>query len=64
VAGALVDADGCGVDGAPGCCTEICDLEDEAPPEMVCATQAERCRAFYESDAVLMGYERVGLCEL
>ncbi|WP_146661679.1 hypothetical protein [Enhygromyxa salina] len=64
VPGALVDAEGCGVEGAAGCCTEICDLDDEAPPEMVCPTEAERCRAFYDAGAVLMGYERVGLCEL
>ncbi|PRP99671.1 hypothetical protein [Enhygromyxa salina] len=64
VAGAQVDAEGCGVGGAVGCCTEICDLDDESPPELVCPTEAERCRAFYDSDAVLMGYERVGLCEL
>jgi hypothetical protein len=64
VAGALVDAEGCGVDGAAGCCAEICDLENDAAPETVCATEAERCEAFYESSAVLMGYERVGVCEL
>lgn len=75
IPGALVDAVGCGgeapegeegeaVETAPGCCAQICDREDEAPPETVCATQLERCEAFYDNDAVLMGYERVGVCEL
>ena len=64
VPGMLVDAEGCGVDGADGCCAQICDLEDEAPPETVCATEAERCNAYYKSNAVLMGYGSVGICEL
>lgn len=64
MSGALVDAVGCGMQGAVGCCGAICALEGGAPVEGVCPTEAERCEPFYDSDAVLMGYEQVGLCQL
>ncbi|PRQ02347.1 hypothetical protein ENSA5_24020 [Enhygromyxa salina] len=64
MSGALVDAEGCGLDGAPGCCGAICTLDEAAAVEGQCPSEAERCEPFYESDAVLMGYEQVGLCQL
>lgn len=61
--GMRVDAEGCGPEGSPGCCGQVCDLDDQGPPEEVCPTPDERCRAYYDASAVLKGYEKVGLCE-
>lgn len=61
--GGLVDAEGCGTELA-GCCARICALDDGAPVEGVCPSEAERCEPYYDSDSVLMGYDNVGICEL
>ena len=61
LSGAIVDADGCGgEEGAAGCCGAICDLEQTS----TCPGAAEQCEPFYEDDAVMMGFEQVGLCRL
>ncbi|MCA9685870.1 MAG: hypothetical protein KC457_27080 [Myxococcales bacterium] len=64
VAGTLVDAEGCGIDGAIGCCTEVCQLPDlkagEEPP--ICPGEFEGCAPFYTGNSTLGGYERVGYC--
>ena len=66
ISGALVDAVGCGPDGAAGCCTKVCELDDDGVPvdDPPCPTVLEDCEAFYDPDAVLQGYEHVGICEL
>lgn len=58
--GAVVDAEGCGPDGSAGCCGEICALGQDSE----CPSEAERCRPFYAANALMMGYENVGLCRL
>lgn len=63
--GAIVDAEGCGPDGAAGCCAKVCELDiDGVPVEPSCPTEREQCEPFYDSAAVLMGYEHVGVCRL
>jgi hypothetical protein len=63
--GALVDADGCGPDGAAGCCANLCEVDpDGVPVDPVCPTELEGCVPFYESNTLLMGYEHVGICRL
>jgi hypothetical protein len=56
----MVDAEGCGADGAVGCCGSICDLAQQS----VCPSEAERCEAFHDDDAVMVGFEDVGICRL
>jgi hypothetical protein len=60
LSGAMVDAEGCGADGAVGCCGSICDLAQQS----VCPSEAERCEAFHDDDAVMVGFEDVGICRL
>ncbi|MFO7561606.1 MAG: hypothetical protein R6X02_03095 [Enhygromyxa sp.] len=60
LSGALVDAEGCGADGAAGCCGMICALNRDDP----CPSEAERCRAFYDPKELMMGLENVGTCRL
>lgn len=61
LSGPLVDAEGCGgEDGAAGCCAVICDVEQAS----VCPSEAERCKAYYPEDAVMVGLEDVGTCRL
>jgi len=60
LAGAMVDAEGCGGEGAAGCCGAICALDE--PP--TCPSEAEDCEPFYEDNAVMIGLEDVGLCRL
>lgn len=60
LSGAIVDAEGCGTEAAAGCCGVICDLEQEP----ACPSEAERCEAFYDDDAVMVGLEHVGVCRL
>jgi hypothetical protein len=63
--GGIVDAEGCGPDGAAGCCAKVCELDqDGVPVDPICPTELEQCEAFYQPDAVLMGYEHVGVCRL
>jgi hypothetical protein len=66
--GALVDAEGCGPDGAAGCCALVCALDDDGVPmpddDPACPTELEQCEPFYQSNAVLMGYDHVGICRL
>ena len=69
--GTQVDSEECGsiveegVSPAEGCCAAVCDVEDEQTlPEEQCPTEAERCRDYYRSDSVLMGYEHVGICKI
>lgn len=63
--GVLVDAEGCGgAEGASGCCTAICMLDDGDPVDGVCPTELERCEPFYEPDSIMLGFEQVGICEL
>jgi hypothetical protein len=57
----LVDAPECVVEGAIGCCAEVCELVAEGEPEPICPGEGESCRAYYV-DQVLEGYERVGVC--
>jgi hypothetical protein len=65
LSGGRVDGEGCGEEGVvAGCCAAVCSLEAPVPPEEACPSEAERCEPFYDSDAVLMGYEKVGICEL
>jgi hypothetical protein len=62
--GPLVDSDGCGgVDGAPNCCTLVCELDGGQPVEGVCPSEAERCERFYPAGVVILGLEDVGVCE-
>jgi len=63
LSGALIDAEGCGVDGAESCCGLICPL-DQAATQDVCPTEAERCVAVYDALGFPAGYENVGLCRL
>jgi hypothetical protein len=61
VSGSNVDAEGCGgEDGAVGCCAQICELEQE----LMCPSEAEQCEAFYDPDAVMEGFENLGICQL
>lgn len=61
LSGAIVDAEGCGgEDGAAGCCGTICALDEEA----MCPTELEDCEGFYDPGAVMMGFEKVGVCRL
>ena len=62
--GALVDAEGCGDESAPGCCGAVCELGDELPVEGVCPSEAETCSLFYPGGEAPAGYDRVGVCEL
>ncbi len=64
VSGVLVDAEGCGIDGATGCCTEICELDMGHAVEGVCATELERCEPVYDPSAVMLGFDQVGVCRL
>ncbi len=52
-------------EGASGCCTEVCDLDDPLG-DLQCAGAAEGqiCRAWYDEDTVAPGYEDVGACAL
>ncbi|GEM_PF-2135713 len=64
--GSRVDAEGCGADGAEGCCGAICELGQEPPGEgedPICPGELEACRSLYSSDAQLEGYEQVGICD-
>jgi hypothetical protein len=61
MSGSMVDAEGCGGEGgAAGCCGQVCDLEQE----VMCPTELEQCEAFYDPDAVMLGFENVGICRL
>jgi hypothetical protein len=60
MAGVTVDAEGCGGDGAAGCCAVVCNTD---AVEDSCPTELEDCDPFYEPDALLMGYENVGICQ-
>jgi hypothetical protein len=60
LAGAMVDAKGCGGEGSAGCCGSICATNQDA----ACPGEAERCRAFYPANQLMMGYEHVGTCRL
>lgn len=69
--GTLIDGELCGsvveedIVPAEGCCAAVCDAEDElTPAEEQCPTEAERCREYYSPDAVVMGFEHVGVCRL
>lgn len=59
----LIDAPDCMVEGAIGCCAEVCELATEGQPEPICPGEGETCRAYY-TDQVLAGYEHVGVCRL
>lgn len=52
-------------EGAPGCCTEICDLSDPAG-DLQCAGAAggQLCQPWYEAGTAPAGYENVGACAL
>jgi hypothetical protein len=61
LAGATVDAEGCGGDdGSAGCCGLICAVDQDS----TCPTEVERCRPFYAPNQLMMGYENVGTCRL
>jgi hypothetical protein len=63
--GVLVDAEGCGPEGAVGCCAQVCMLQEDVPPvEGACPGELEQCEPFYSSDSILMGYDDVGVCRL
>lgn len=65
LSGALVDAEGCGPDGAFGCCAQVCEVDpDGVPIDPTCPTELEQCEPYYSSDRVLLGYEHVGICRL
>lgn len=65
LSGALVDAEGCGSEGAAGCCAQLCALEDGVPvAESPCPTEIERCEPFHDSSATPLGYEHIGICRL
>ncbi len=62
VPAAFVDDPACALEGATGCCAEVCRLPEDDEPDPECPTELERCRAYYDADQVLMGYEHVGVC--
>lgn len=65
MSGAIIDVEGCGgEDGAAGCCAEICELDEGQPVEGLCPSELERCEPFYDPNAMMQGFEQVGICRL
>jgi hypothetical protein len=64
LAGALVDGEECGAEGAPGCCAQLCALEDGAPVDESCPTELERCESFYDGSTAPLDYDHIGICQL
>jgi hypothetical protein len=52
-------------DGATGCCTEVCDLDDPLGDQQCAgAAEGQTCQPWYDEGAAPTGYEDVGVCTL